>query len=91
MANWLIECFHFDQADAAQPKMLIDLRMSQVSRGRRDNGDYFIQLTAPDKQTTVRVSFKTKEEFSKWGFVFVESIKPDDELRRLQVLEPLQR
>jgi hypothetical protein len=39
----------------------------------------------------VKVSFKSKDEFNKWGLVFVESIKSDEELRRLQVLEPLQR
>ena len=44
-----------------------------------------------DKVTTVKVAFKTKEVFQRWGLVFVESIKSDDELRRLQVLEPLQR
>ena len=67
------------------------MRKCQVSRGRKENGDYFIQITAPDKVTTVKVAFKTKEEFQRWGLVFVESIKSDDELRRLQVLEPLQR
>ena len=46
---------------------------------------------APDKVTTVKVAFKTKEVFQRWGLVFVESIKSDDELRRLQVLEPYQR
>ena len=61
-----------------------------MSRGRRDNGDFFIQITAPN-QTVIKVAFKTKEEFEKWGLVFVESIKSDAELRRLQVLEPLQR
>ena len=67
------------------------MRLSTVSRGRRDNGEYFIQITAPDKVDCVKVSFKTKEDFQKWGLVFVESIKKDEELRRLQVLEPLQR
>jgi len=41
--------------------------------------------------TTVKIAFKTEKEFDKWGLVIVESIKSDDELRRLQVLEPLQR
>jgi len=48
-------------------------------------------ITSPDKNANVKVSFKTKEEFQRWGLVFVESIKSDEELRRIQVLEPLQR
>ena len=79
-----------DQSELT-PRYLIDLRKCQVSRGRKENGDYFIQISAPDKVTTVKVAFKTKEVFQRWGLVFVESIKSDDELRRLQVLEPLQR
>ena len=71
------------------PRWIVDLRLSQVCRGRKENGEYFIQITAPDKITTVKVAFKSKEDFQKWGLVFVESIKSDDELRRLQVLEPL--
>lgn len=64
------------------PKMFIDLRLSTVSRGRRDNGEYFMQITAPDL-TTIKVSFKSKDDFHRWGLVFVESIKKDEELRRL--------
>ena len=48
-------------------------------------------ITAPDQKTSVRVAFKSADEFQKWGLVFVESIKSDDELRRLQVLEPMKR
>ena len=54
----------------------------------RDNGEYFIQIVAQDS-TVIKVSFKQKDEFQKWGLVFVESIKSDEDLRRLQVLEPL--
>jgi len=67
------------------------LRTSLVQRGRLQNNEYFIEITAPDKVTTVKIAFKTKADFDKWGLVIVESIKSDDELRRLQVLEPLQR
>ena len=48
-------------------------------------------ISAPQKEANVKVAFKSKEEFQRWGLVFVESIKSDEELRRLQVLEPLQR
>ena len=68
----------------------MDLRNSKVNRGTRDNGEYFLQITAPQDEI-VKVSFTSKQEFEKWGLVFVESIKSDAELRRLQVLEPLQR
>jgi len=39
----------------------------------------------------VKVSFSSEQEFQRWGLVFVESIKSDLELRRLQVLEPYER
>ena len=67
------------------------MRHSAVKRGIRENGEKFIQITAPDQVTTVKISFKSEPDFQKWGLVFVESIKSDDELRRLQILEPLQR
>ena len=44
------------------PRWAADLRNSSVNRGRRDNGDYFIQVTAPNMDV-VKVAFKTKEEF----------------------------
>ena len=53
----------FRGTDEPSPRLLVDLRLSQVSRGRRDNGEYFIQITAPDKVTVVKVAFKSKEEF----------------------------
>jgi len=62
-----------------------------VSRGRRDNKELFINICAPDRVTNVKVSFKDEKEFERWGHVFVESVKSDEELRRLQVLEPLER
>ena len=68
----------------------MDLRQSKVSRGRRENGDYFIQIV-DSSGVVVKVAFKSKDEFQKWGIVFVESIKSDEELRRSQVLEPMQR
>jgi len=70
---------------------MVDLRQCEVSRGTRENNQFFINITAPDKITNVKVSFKSKSDFEKWGLVFVESIKSDEELRRLQVLEPLER
>ncbi len=48
-------------------------------------------ITAPDNVTTVKVAFKSKQMFEQWGLVFVESIKSDQELRKLQVIEPLER
>jgi len=42
-------------------------------------------------QVMVKVAFKSKDDFQKWGLVFVESIKSDEDLRRLQVVEPFQR
>ena len=48
-------------------------------------------ITAPDNVTTVKVAFKNKQQFEQWGLVFVESIKSDQELRKLQVIEPLER
>ena len=70
---------------------MVDLRKCEVSRGRRENGEFFINIVAPDQSVSVKVSFKTESEFQRWGLVVVESIKSDDELRRLQVLEPLER
>jgi len=40
-------------------------------------------ISAPQKEANVKVAFKSKEEFQRWGLVFVESIKSDEELRRL--------
>lgn len=39
----------------------------------------------------MKIAFKTDEEFQKWGLVLVESVKSDEELRQLQVIEPMQR
>ena len=81
---------YFNHTAEVSPRWFADLRKSTVNRGRRDNGDYFSQITAPNEDV-VKVSFKTKEEFQKWGLVVVESIKSDNELRQLQVIEPMQR
>lgn len=73
---------------------MVDLRLCEVSRGRRVTNELckdFINITAPDKITNVKVSFKSVSDFEQWGLVIVESIKSNEELRRLQVLKPLER
>ena len=77
--------------DDKTPRWMIDLRMSTVQRGRLQTGEMFIQITAPDNETSVKVMFKTQDEFQRWGVVFVESIKSDEEIYKTQVLEPQQR
>ena len=66
---------------------MVDLRNTSVSRGKLANGDRYIEIT--DNEEVIQVLFEDPDEFRKWGIIFVESIKKDDDLRQSQIIEPL--
>ena len=88
--HWSVAISHlflYDVADTS-PRYFVDLRTASVSRGKRPNGDRYVEIQDRNDEV-VQVSFEDPDEFKKWGLVFVESIKTDDMLRQSQIIEPL--
>jgi len=68
---------------------LLDLRKADIKKGVRSNGDRFIEIIDKSKKDeTVKVAFDNMETFTKWGLVLLESTKPDEVLRKVQIIEP---
>ena len=65
----------------SNPRYFVDLRQANVSRGKRSNGDRYIEIQDRNNEI-VQVAFEDPDEFKKWGIVFVESIKSDEVLRQ---------
>lgn len=75
-------------AEDANPRYFVDLRTAQVSRGKRANGDRYIEIQDRNDEI-VQVAFEDAEDFKRWGIIFVESIKSDEILRQAQIIDPL--
>jgi len=70
-------------------RYLLDLRKADIKKGVRSNGDRFIEIIDKSKKDeTVKVAFDNMETFTKWGLVLLESTKPDEVLRKVQIIEP---
>ena len=67
-------------------RYMIDLRKAEVRKGKLDNDRQFIQVTerilvaGQKKGDVVRITFNSEEEYRRWGAVFVEGAKSDQEL-----------
>ena len=74
---WYFNTFDLEDAN---PRYFVDLRTATVTRGKRANGDRYIEIQDRNDEI-VQVAFEDPEEFKKWGIVFVESLKSDEILR----------
>lgn len=64
---------------------MLDLRTADVRKGvmKDDSNRLFFQISHKKKEAgtdVVCVTFETKEEFNRWGLVFLESMKSDESL-----------
>jgi hypothetical protein len=60
-------------------RYMTDLRKTNVRKGTLEDGKGYFEIkdkTDP-KAEVIRISFSDKEEFRKWGLIFIESIKSD--------------
>ena len=58
----------------------MDLRTVTVSKSQLSNGDRVIEIEDKENEV-IQVLFEDPDEFKKWGVVFAESVKNNDELR----------
>ena len=68
------------------------MRTCKLQKGTLANGDKFIEVieeATGESQFSIR--FDNSDEFTRWGNVLVESIKSDQYMRQIQILDPLQK
>ena len=75
--------------DDAKPRYMIDLRKAEIKKGMRSAGDRYLEISDKTKKDeTVKVAFDDETMFKKWGMVFLESTRSDEELRQTQIVVP---
>ena len=60
-------------------RYMTDLRKTTVRKGTLDDGKGYFEIkdkTDP-KAEVIRITFNDKEDFRKWGLIFIEAIKSD--------------